>query len=188
MSLTWAVLWDTKAHALWTQKVKSAVWPFLYRIASPKRARNLTMLWFLVYRLSWWFSINFRATLHVYFVPQGLVNACVVQCIGSIPHDVIQDWFVITVNDGSVQKRFLQQQEGRSESFQWGSREVINTLIASSEPTTLFIYTVSIGSKTRCFTVYIKQSALIKNTRVFTIKNPKKIPQKLKKIKYIYIF
>jgi hypothetical protein len=32
-------------------KVKSAVWPLLCRPASPKRARNLTMLWFSVQRL-----------------------------------------------------------------------------------------------------------------------------------------
>jgi hypothetical protein len=33
--------------------------PFLCRLASPIRARNLTMLWFLQVRLSWWFSISF---------------------------------------------------------------------------------------------------------------------------------
>jgi hypothetical protein len=40
---------------------KSAVWP-LCRLASPKRARNLTMLWFSMQRLSWWFSISFIRT------------------------------------------------------------------------------------------------------------------------------
>jgi hypothetical protein len=37
---------------------KSAVWPFLCRLASPKRGRNLTMLWFLTGTTSWWFSIS----------------------------------------------------------------------------------------------------------------------------------
>jgi hypothetical protein len=33
--------------------------PFLWRLASPKRARNLTMSTFGRERLSWWFSISF---------------------------------------------------------------------------------------------------------------------------------
>jgi hypothetical protein len=38
---------------------KIAVWPFLCGLASPKRARNLTMLWFSMLRLSWCFANNF---------------------------------------------------------------------------------------------------------------------------------
>jgi hypothetical protein len=38
--------------------------PFLCRLASPKRVRNLTMLWFWQVRLTWWFSISFSPVLY----------------------------------------------------------------------------------------------------------------------------
>jgi hypothetical protein len=37
--------------------------PFLCRLASPKRARNLTMSTFGREQLSWWFSISFNITV-----------------------------------------------------------------------------------------------------------------------------
>jgi hypothetical protein len=43
-----------------TKKVKSAVWPFLCRLSSPKRARNLTLSWVSVHLLSWCFCISFK--------------------------------------------------------------------------------------------------------------------------------
>jgi hypothetical protein len=53
----------TKMELFWSSTYFFMTPPFLCRPPLPKRARNLTMLWFSVQRLSWWFSISFSTYL-----------------------------------------------------------------------------------------------------------------------------